>query len=80
VDMGTYTCRISNKYGQAECTCSVSQTDAPTAKQMQAWNEQVPPSFVKEPPDLFLLRAGDDLIIECTVKGWPQPTGIYINL
>lgn len=80
-DLGTYIVRINNKYGQAESSCSVSELIhglTGDTKHAGTCREQRPPTFVREPPEMFCLRCGDDLIFDCHVEGWPQPAGIAI--
>lgn len=85
-DFGTYTVRVTNKYGLVESSCSVTEyitgvNDSPTLSGLRAGRKindnAVPPRFVREPRENCLLKYGDDLVIECEVEGWPQ---VSVNL
>jgi len=91
-DFGTYTVRVSNKYGMVESSCSVTEVvpginDSPTlsglSKRKSFDSQNVPPTFTREPRENILLKYGDELVIECEVEGWPQVTGkpsYYLHL
>lgn len=85
-DYGTYTVRITNKYGLIESSCSVQElipgvNDSPTISGIRAGRKPVDPTiqprFVREPRENYTLKYGDDLVIECEVEGWPQ---VSVNL
>lgn len=79
--------RVSNKYGNVESSCNVTELIPGLADDRTSSGkilptfekEQKAPVFIREPPDLLLLRSGDDLVIECEVHGWPQPIGDFFK-
>ncbi|CAL8070096.1 unnamed protein product [Orchesella dallaii] len=82
-DFGTYTVRVSNKYGMVESSCCITEVvqginDSPTlsglSKRKSFDLQNVPPMFTREPRENILLKYGDELVIECEVEGWPQVT------
>lgn len=76
-DLGSYTARVNNKYGQVETTCQVVEWTRDGSISI-ASNQSIDkgPKFVEDPPTNIFLKLGDDLVISCAVTGFPIPTGI----
>ncbi|WKY09394.1 hypothetical protein Q1695_002059 [Nippostrongylus brasiliensis] len=70
---GKYTCKISNKLGDAECGATLTINDEVS--------EQVPdmPVFMKKLEDVTVEKLGDSASFNCLLRGHPQPKLCWLH-